>query len=197
MFLSLAITLPSTIQAELGLLRGSLSDVHWLQAEQSLIPLQSLGHITSRHQLEELDIALSHFRWKPFPLALYQVAHQMGETEDRLTVGTTPQQPLLALQKRLSSTLRQAGFPSPRRPVVPELTIAHLPPASPTDLIPWIQRHNLFHSSEMMVDHITLLEHLPAGGDTHLQTLEEYPVGPEHALPGLLSPRTEDEDDLF
>ena len=197
MFLSLALTLPASIQAELGLLRGSLDDVHWMQAEQCLIPLQNLGHITSRHQMEELDMALSHFRWEPFLLSLHQVAHQMGETEDRLTIGLTPRQPIIAFQKRLSSTLRQAGFPPPRRLLVPELTIARLAPASPTDLVPWIQRHNLFHSSEMMVDHITLLEQLHTDGSTCWRSLEDYPASPEYAIPSLLSPLAEDEDDLL
>ncbi len=196
MNLSLAITLSSTLQAELGLLRGSLDDVHWIPAEQSLIPLQHLGHLSSRHQLEELDMTLSHLRWEPFPLALHQVAHQMGDMEDRLTVGVTPQQPVLALQKRLATTLGRAGFPSPRRTVVPELTVARLAPASPTDLIPWIQRHNLFHSSEMMVDHISLMEHLPASGDTHLRLLENYMAGPEFIQPPLASSLGE-EDELF
>lgn len=196
MNLSLAITLSSTLQAELGLLRGSLDDVHWTPAEQSLIPLQHLGPLSSRHQLEELDMTLSHLRWAPFPLALHQVAHQMGDMEDRLTVGVTPQQPLLALQKRLATTLSRAGFPSPRRTLVPELTVARLAPASPTDLIPWIQRHNLFHSSEMMVNHISLMEHLPASSGTHLRLLENYMAGPEFIQPPLASSLNE-EDELF
>ena len=192
MKLSLALTLSPTLQAELGLLRGSLDDVHWIPAEQCLIPLHHLGQLTSRHDMEELDMALSHLRWEPFTFALHQVSHQMGETEDRLTVGVTPQQPLIALQKRLASTLRRAGFSPARRTVVPELTIARLPPASPTDLIPWIQRHNLFHSSDMTVDHIVLTEHLPTGGDTVSRILETYP-----ARPDLLSPFPEEEDTLF
>lgn len=196
MNLSLAITLSSTLQAELGLLRGSLDDIHWTPAEQSLIPLQHLGHLSSRHQLEELDMALSHLRWEPFPLALHHVAHQMGDVEDRLTVGVTPQQPLLTLQKRLATALNRVGFPPSRRTVVPELTIARLAPASPTDLIPWIQRHNLFHSSEMMVDHISLMEHLPSSSGTHLRLVENYMAGPEFIQPPV-SLSSHEEDELF
>ncbi|MCX5615575.1 2'-5' RNA ligase family protein [Bombella sp. TMW 2.2559] len=192
MKLSLALTLSPTIQAELGLLRGSLTDVHWTPAEQCMIPLHALGQMTSRHDMEELDLTLSHFHWAPFTLSLHQVSHQMGEMEDRLTVGVTPQQPLTALQKRLISALRRTGFPPSRRPPVPELTIARLAPASPTDLIPWIQRHNLFHSSGMMVDHISLVEHLPAGGEMHCHVLETYPTGPD-----LLSPLPEEESTEF
>ncbi|OOL19501.1 hypothetical protein AL01_00460 [Bombella intestini] len=196
MNLSLAITLSSTLQAELGLLRGSLDDVHWTPAEQSLIPLQHLGHLSSRHELEELDMALSHLRWEPFPLALHQVAHQMGDVEDRLTVGVTPQQPLLTLQKRLATALKRVGLSLPRRTVVPELTVARLAPASPTDLIPWIQRHNLFHSSEMVVDHISLVEHLPSSSGTHIRPLENYMAGPEFIQPPV-SLSSHEEDELF
>ncbi|MCL1514736.1 MULTISPECIES: 2'-5' RNA ligase family protein [Acetobacteraceae] len=197
MNLSLALTLSPTIQAELGLLRGSLDDVRWSPAEQCLIPLQPLGHLNSRHEMKELDMTLSHLRWEPFSLALHQVGHQMGEMEDRLTVSLTPQAPLLALQKRLASTLRRAGLSLPRRAVVPEVTIAWLEPASPTDLIPWIQRHNLFHSSEMTVDHISLVEHLPSGTGPHLQILEAYPAQPGLALPHVSPLLTDEENGFF
>lgn len=195
MKLSLFLTLPPTLQAELGLLRGSLDDVHWTPAERSLIPLQHLGRITSRPEMEELDMALSRLHWEPFSLTLHQVGHQMGETEDRLTVGVTPQQPLVALQKRLASALRRAGFPPPRRPAVPELTIGRLPPASPTDLIPWIQRHNLFHSSSMTVDHVSLMEVIPAGNEKQYRLLETYPARPDLTIPDGMSFYDDEEEE--
>lgn len=175
----LVLPLSPTLQNELGLLRGSLDDVRWLPAEHCMIPLYELGHITARHALEELDATLAHLRWEPFPLSLHEVAHHMGEQDDTLTVGLTPKDTLLAFQKRLSTHLRRAGFPPSRHPFIPRMTIARLDPASPTDLIPWIQRHNLFHSETMMIERMNLMERSTFAGETHLQLLEQYTASPQ------------------
>lgn len=176
MKLSLALSLSTDIQNDLALLRGSLDDVQWLSAEQSFIPLQNLGTITARHKLEELDFTLSHLHWAPFPLALTQVAHRQDARQDRLTLGLTPHEKVAALQKQLRTQLRQAGFPPPRKNTVAELTIALMEPSEPISLMPWIQRHNLFHSRNMLVDHICLMETLTSAGEQYHRTLESYPA---------------------
>ncbi|MCT6837441.1 MAG: 2'-5' RNA ligase family protein [Bifidobacteriales bacterium] len=190
----LALPLSATMQDELNVLRDSLNEVRWLPPAHCMIPLYTLGRITARHALEELDATLSHLPWEPFSITLQEVGHHLGEVEDTLSVGITPKQALITFQKKLSTLLRRAGFASSRRPFIPTMTIARLDPAAPTDLMTWVQRHNLFHSSPMMVDHLMLLEHLHSHGEDHFQLLEQYPTIPSLLLDDALgsSPKPDD-----
>ncbi|PHI97317.1 hypothetical protein BG621_00560 [Parasaccharibacter apium] len=177
----LALPLSATMQDELNVLRDSLDEVRWLPPAHCMIPLYTLGRITARHALEELDATLSHLHWEPFSITLQEVGHHLGDVEDTLSVGITPKQALITFQKKLSTLLRRAGFAPSRRPFIPAMTIARLDPAAPTDLMTWVQRHNLFRSSPMMVDRLYLMEHLFSQGEDHFQLLEQYP-----AIPAML-----------
>ncbi|MXV44168.1 hypothetical protein GS501_03745 [Saccharibacter sp. 17.LH.SD] len=188
--MKLAIGLPtaSLIDDDLSLLRGTLNDVHWVSNKHGIILLQSLGQVDRYHLIEDIGLALSTITWSPFTIKLQQILHHQGHEKDRLTSPVMPNDDLTHLQKRIASRLKAADCPpSSLKTLSPELTLGYLLPDRHHDVIPWIQRHNLFSSQPIRVDHICLIEQFGYNETLPFQVLETYSCYGQRMDPSLFS----------
>ena len=182
MRLFVALDLPADVRETLALMRGSMPDVQWVPAENHHITLRFIGEITDRHRLEEIDLALSRLAWQPFELSLAQADIREGLTADSLLIGVERTRQLDALQSQVESALRRAGCPPAKRRFQPAITLGHFFPNQRADAIKWVQRHNLFRSKPMSVEHVTVFESMRSLGEHVYVPREEYAWQPEMPL---------------
>lgn len=174
MKLSIALPLPSEIQEDLGLLRGSLPAVDWMPQNQTFLCVRPLGQVSDGRLLEELDFAMARLRWSPFALSLKETHLLERPQRDRLVCGVAPQEPLEQLRKRVDAQLRESGFPQPRQRFRPHVAIGRLESSRRAEAALWLQRHNLFRSRDMTVDRLYVLEHFESDGASSFAPLAAY-----------------------
>ncbi|MBS1076880.1 RNA 2',3'-cyclic phosphodiesterase [Gluconobacter kondonii] len=182
MRLFVALDLPVDLRETLALMRGSMPGVQWVPAQNHHITLRFIGEITDRHRLEEIDLALSRLAWKPFDLSLAQADIREGLNADSLLIGVERTPQLEALQSQVESVLRRAGCLPAKRRFQPAVTLGHFSSSQRADAIQWVQRHNLFRSKPMSVEHVTLFESLRSLGEHVYVPRAEYAWQPEMPL---------------
>jgi len=180
--LFVALDLPVDIRETLALMRGSMPGVQWVPAQNHHITLRFIGEITDRHRMEEIDLALSRLAWKPFDLSLAQADIREGLNADSLLIGVERTPQLETLQSQVESVLRRAGCPPAKRRFQPAVTLGHFSSSQRADAIQWVQRHNLFRSKPMSVEHVTLFESLRSLGEHVYVPRAEYAWQPEMPL---------------
>ncbi|QDH17594.1 RNA 2',3'-cyclic phosphodiesterase [Swingsia samuiensis] len=187
MRLFVAIDLSAPIKQSIALLRGSMPNVQWVPIQNYHLTLRFAGEITNRHLLEDMDSALNTLHWKPFPLSLSGVGILEGDVSDKLIINIERSDALLSLQNKLETLFRKAGYPPIKNRFYPHISIGYTAPSLREETAHWIQRHNLFRSPPMDVDHITLFESVKSGGDSVYIPQARYAWDPNFILP------TEDE----
>ncbi|GAN53890.1 RNA 2',3'-cyclic phosphodiesterase [Tanticharoenia sakaeratensis] len=160
-----AIELSDDQREQLADLRGSLPGATWVPPANYHLTLRFLGEITSRHQAEEIDLALSRVSCASFPLSLCGTGLFSGSRLDRLWIGVARCEALMQLQSRIETALRRAGLPPEKRRFQPHVTIAHMDPMAHDAVARWMQNYNLLSSPPVLVTSFTLFESL-RGPDT-------------------------------
>ncbi|MXV36220.1 MULTISPECIES: 2'-5' RNA ligase family protein [unclassified Saccharibacter] len=158
MKLALGVPLAPFLDDDFSLLRGTLDDVHWTPQLNSHLILRLLGNINARPLLDDIDYELRKLVWEPFSIHFQQVYHRPGSHDDRLVTCPSPSDPLSQLQRNVEKRLRAATCAPVRQRFHPETTLGYVSPGRETDIIPWIQRHNLFKSQPLVVDRLELVE---------------------------------------
>ena len=182
MRLFVALDLSPAQREALALLRGTLPGVQWVPSENYHLALRFIGEITDRYVMGEIDLALSRLSWKPFDISFSGAGLREGVTADSLTIGIERSSALETLQAQVEKTLRKAGCPPAKRRFQPSVTLGHLATSQRADAARWVQRHNLFRSEPMPVEHVTLFESL-RGYDQHVYVAQaEYAWHPEMPL---------------
>ncbi|MFT9299185.1 MAG: 2'-5' RNA ligase family protein, partial [Gluconobacter sp.] len=138
--------------------------------------------ITQRFLGGPTERALSRLSWKPFDISFSGAGLREGMTADSLTIGIERSAALETLQAQVEKTLRKAGCAPAKRRFQPSVTLGHLATTHRADAARWVQRHNLFRSEPMPVEHVTLFESL-RGYDQHVYVAQaEYAWHPEMPL---------------
>lgn len=158
MKLALGVPLSPFLDHDFSLLRGTLDDVRWTPQQNTLLVLRSLGDINARPLLDDIDDELQKLVWEPFSLYFQQVFHRPGPHDDRLVTCPAPSDPLSHLQRNVERRLRAATCTPVRQRFHPETTLGYVAPGREIDIVPWIQRHNLFKSQPLTVDRLELVE---------------------------------------
>lgn len=174
MKLSLGLPLTPFLDSDFSLLRGTLGDVRWVPQGSAFLCLRSLGEVTSRPLLDEIDYELSQLTWEPFHIVFQHVYHRLGNNDDRLTTQPIPHASLDHLYRNIERRLRAASCVPNRQRFQPETPLGFLEPGRERDTMPWIQRHNLFRSQPLTVDRLTLVEVFGHNESFSYRPLETY-----------------------
>jgi 2'-5' RNA ligase len=161
MRLFVALDLPSSLRTRLSFLCGGLPGVRWVPPENYHVTLRFIGELPG-WRAEEVDQALANIRAPGFALTLSGVgAFDKAGRVTSLYVGVERNAALEHLQSKVERALQAAGLERERRRFVPHVTMARLEGAR-GECVPeakvaaWVQSHNLFRSTPMVVEHFTL-----------------------------------------
>ena len=161
MRLFVALNLPSSLRTRLSFLCGGLPGVRWVPPENYHLTLRFIGELPG-WRADEVDHALSNIRAPGFSLTLSGVgAFAKSGRVTALYVGVERSPALEHLQAKVERALKAAGVDNERRRFVPHVTMARLEGARgegvpEAKVAAWVQSHNLFRSTPMMVEHFTL-----------------------------------------
>jgi 2'-5' RNA ligase len=161
MRLFVALDLPASLRTRLSFLCGGLPGVRWVPPENYHLTLRFIGELPG-WRAEEVDQALANIRAPGFTLTLSGVgAFNKAGRVMSLYVGVERNPALDHLQAKVERALQAAGVDRERARFVPHVTMARLGGAK-TDGLPevkvaaWVQSHNLFRSTPIVVEHFTL-----------------------------------------
>jgi len=172
MRLFVALDLPWSLREQLAGLAMGLAGVRWVPPENYHITLRFIGEVP-RYTAEEIDAALAALRGRGFALELAGVGtHEKAGRVNQLWAGVARNQALDHLRGKVETALQRTGLPPERRRFAPHVTLARLgESAAEPRLAAWVQAHNLFRSSPMQVDRLTLFSSR-LGGDASVYTAE-------------------------
>jgi 2'-5' RNA ligase len=176
MRLFVALDLPHALRQSLADLAVGLAGARWLPPENYHITLRFIGE-TPAHTAEEIDLALATLRGRAFTLSLAGVGTlEKGGRVIALRAGVERNQALDHLQTKIETALQRAGLPPERRRFAPHVTLARLDNTPEAKLAAWIQAHNLFRSTPVMVGHFTLFSSRLGKESSVYMPEVEYPL---------------------
>jgi 2'-5' RNA ligase len=154
--LFVALDLPPELKTQLALLAGGIPGAKWVPAENYHLTLRFIGEVQN-WRAQEVDEALAQIRARPFELALKGAGmFEKGGRVQSLWIGTERNDGLSFLQCKIETALQRIGLEPERRRFAPHVTLARTDKAAPEKLISWVQAHNLFRATPIMVEHFTL-----------------------------------------
>lgn len=171
MRLFVALPLPEDIREALLDPMERVPGARWQDADNLHITLRFIGEV-SRHEVDDLTIALAQVGWRDFPLSLRGVGH--FETKGRAAaiwarVLDSPE--LAELQSRIEQACRRAGLPAETRKFIPHVTLARLNRSS-GEIGGWLAQHGGLALGPWQADAFALFEsHLVPGGSIYQEIL--------------------------
>ena len=195
MRLFVALDLPSALRTRLSFLAGGLPGVRWVPPENYHLTLRFIGELPG-WRAEEVDHALDKIRVPGFSLQLNGVGtFAKAGRITTLYIGVERNPALEHLQAKVERALQHAGVEPDRARFIPHVTVARLgtrlggqrgeiPEAK---VAAWVQSHNLFRSTPVVVEHFTLFSSM-LGKEQAVYCPEV-----EYELTGGLSARTAQE----
>ena len=158
MRLFVALDLTSQMRTRLSFLTGGLPGVRWVPPENLHLTLRFIGELPN-WRAEEVDHALAGVGMPGFQVTLAGVGvFAKGGRVTSLYVGVERSAALERLQAKVERSLQGAGLEAERRRFVPHVTLARMGGAEVLEskVAGWVQGHNLFQSTPMMVEHFSL-----------------------------------------
>lgn len=124
--LFVAIRPPLAIREHLLALMGGVSGVRWQTDDQLHITLRFIGEV-DRHQAGDIAAALGSIHYPPFEAVISGIGTfgRRGQP-GALWAGIAPQEPLLALHKKVDQACVRAGVAPEGRAYHPHITLARL-----------------------------------------------------------------------
>ena len=156
MRLFVGLDLPWELKERLAVLGGGIPGARWVPTENFHLTLRFIGEVQA-NQAEEIDLSLTTLRGKPFALTLAGMGtFAKGGRETQLWAGVDRNPALELLQGKIETALQRAGMPAERRRFTPHVTLARLDNAVPAKVAAFVQAHNLFRSTTIMIGHFSL-----------------------------------------
>ena len=154
--LFIAIDPPADICDQLTGLCCGLPDARWLAPEQLHLTLCFIGEVSGAVFLDIRE-ALDEIRADCFALRFKGVGFFPPRGQPRVVwAGVEKNEPLLALQRKITTRLTLLGVPLENRKFSPHLTLARLNQTPPSRVGRYLQEHALFVSPEFLVEEFIL-----------------------------------------
>lgn len=171
--LFIALDPPEQIREELSLLCHGLPDVRWTVAAQLHLTLCFIGESDGNAFLDIRE-ALEGITAPAFKLQVQGLGLFPPRRAPRvLWAGIAPNPALMALQRKVSTCLHQAGIELEKRKFTPHITLARLQDGAMPRLERYLGAHTLFNTAPFTVEHFTLYSSvLGRNGATHLAEAE-------------------------
>ena len=167
--LFVAIDPPAEIRQQLAFLCCGLPDARWTPPEQLHLTLCFIGEVSGTAFLD-IKEALGEIKAPPLDLRLQGVGFFPFRGQLRVVwAGLEKSEPLLALQRKITTRLFQLGLEPENRKFSPHITLARLHQTPPARVGRYLQEHGLFASAEFAVHAFSLYSSvLGRNGATHL-----------------------------
>lgn len=171
--LFVAIDPPEAIREQLVPLCCGLPDARWTPSEQLHLTLCFIGEVDGATFLDIRD-ALNEIGFAPFALQLRGVGFFPPRGQPRVVwAGVEKCEPLLVLQRKITTRLFQMGVELENRKYSPHLTLARLNQTSSARVGKYLNEHALFASSSFLVSRFVLYSSvLGRKGASH--TIEQH-----------------------
>jgi 2'-5' RNA ligase len=174
--LFIAIDPPQEVREQLAALCCGLPDARWTPVEQLHLTLCFIGEVSGDHFLDIRE-ALAELTIPPFPLQLRGVGFFPPRGLPRVVwAGVDRSEPLLVLQRKITTRLFQLGLEPDNRKYSPHITLARLNQTPAAKVGKYLTLHGLFAGTPFTVDRFVLYSSiLGRKGATHLVE-QEYPL---------------------
>ena len=174
--LFIAIDPPQAIRDQLTSLCCGLPDARWVPPEQLHLTLCFIGEVSGTAFLDIRE-ALAEIAAAPFSLRLQGVGFFPPRGQPRVVwAGIERSEPLLVLQRKITTRLFHLGFEPENRKFSPHIPLARLQQTSPAKVGKYLELHGLVGSEPFAVDHFLLYSSiLGRKGASHLVE-QVYPL---------------------
>jgi 2'-5' RNA ligase len=156
--LFVALPLPAELRAQIAVLAGGrgIPGAKWVPPENYHLTLRFIGEVEP-WRAQEVDEALAGIRASGFELSLRGLGiFEKGGKVQALWVGAEKSEGLSFLQGKVETALQRVGLEPERRRFSPHVTLARTDKAAQEKVVAYLQAHNLFRASPVMVDSFTL-----------------------------------------
>lgn len=175
MYLIIGATLPTDIRTSLLGLQSRFPDKSWRPEPFLFLPFCTLGEITERETLEDIDHALLNLSSRA-PVPLTTGGFDVFQRKDRITLGIkigAPEPDHLSV--KIEVAMRRAGVrnPQPATPLI--IPLADVTEVSPPHVNQWIQMHHPQTFSSWCVSEITLFRSWKNADMPLIVPEEDYP----------------------
>jgi len=154
--LFVAIDPPPEIREQLAGLCCGLPDARWAPPEQFHLTLCFIGEVDGSTFLDIRE-ALAEIKVPPFSLCLQGVGFFPPRGQPRVVwAGIDRSEPLMTLQRKVTTRLFQLGLELENRKFSPHITLARLKETPPARVGKYLQEHGLFASPAFEVDRFAL-----------------------------------------
>lgn len=169
MLYCLACLLPSNLEDDLSLLRGSLPHIDWAPRTPLLLPLLQFYSSSNNPLLEDLHYDLSMMKWKNFALSLQNIflnskklpPQHLSQNLFEIQLAVANNQELENLQQKITHLLYKNNIKPSIKNFIPHYLLGRIAHLYHEEAIKWVQRHNLFKSQELSINELVLIEYPP------------------------------------
>ncbi len=167
--LFVAIDPPEDIRVQLAGLCCGLPEARWTPSEQLHLTLCFIGEMEGATFLDIRE-ALSAISFAPFSLRLQGVGFFPPRGQPRVVwAGVEKSEPLLGLQRKITTRLFQLGLELENRKFSPHITLARLQQTAPAKVGKYLEINGLFAGGPFTVDRFSLYSSiLGRKGASHL-----------------------------
>jgi RNA 2',3'-cyclic 3'-phosphodiesterase len=176
--LFVAIDPPADIREQLAALCCGLPDARWVQPEQLHLTLCFIGEVDGSTFLDIRE-ALPEIQTSPFPLRLRGVGFFPPRGLPKVVwVGIDPCEPLMVLQRKITTRLFQLSVELENRKFSPHITLARLQHTPASKVGKYLAINGLFGSEPFVADRFVLYSSvLGKKGASHFVE-QVYPLRP-------------------
>lgn len=156
MRLFVALDLPWEVKETLSELSCNLPGARWVPEDNFHLTLRFIGE-ANRLQAEEIDSALASLRGRGFEFSLSGLGwFEKNGRVNTLYAGVERNEHLARLQAKVETALHRVGLPPDRRRFTPHVALARMDMAVTPALASFVQANNLYRSSAIRADNVTL-----------------------------------------
>lgn len=170
MRLFIALPISESIKTQLGELQQPMDGVHWQSPSQMHLTLKFLGE-TEEGQAQKLIDHLANIEHPAFFLTINRLGTFPQSKQPRvLWAGIKKNDSLTALHEKIEQLCTSLGFDPENRSFIPHITLARMKKVSREDITSFVNQHEQFHISDILIDKFVLYEsRLDSDGATHHQ----------------------------
>ncbi len=149
MRLFVAIGLPDTVKQQIIALRGGIPDAKWVSQDNPHITLAFLGEVTEQ-DMRDVALALGRIEFASFDFVIRGVGIFGSARRPRiLWAGIDGEEPVIALQKKVTLALDKFGFCPEARKYHPHITLARVHNSPYGKIRSFLTDHALFSAGSV------------------------------------------------
>ncbi|TYP92565.1 2'-5' RNA ligase [Fodinibius salinus] len=170
MRLFIALPISESIKTQLAELKQPMDGVHWQSPDQMHLTLKFLGE-TKESPAQQLTDYLTNIEHPVLSLTINKLGTFPQSKKPRvLWAGIKKNDSLTTLHEKIEQLCTSLGFDPENRSFIPHITLARMKDVSKEDIAPFINQHEQFHISDILVDQFVLYEsRLGSDGAIHHQ----------------------------